>query len=504
MMFESAELGHEISKERYAKEEPALRHALLTAQYELVKRAEFSVLIVIAGVDGGGKGETLNMLNEWMDPRHIQTNAMRPVMEDSGRPPMGQFWRLLPPKGRIAIFVGSWYSQPLIRRVYGEIKTATLDQEIDDILKFERMLTNEGTLLLKFWLHLSKARQRERLEELATSKKTAWRVGDTDWKHLGMYKRFYATSQHLLRATSTAEAPWLVVEGADGRYRNLTIGNAVLASLRARLAVTDQAASRKPAAAEPAGERTPAVSPWISSIDGVSVLDRLALDGDLDTEAYRDQLAGLQGRLNRLTRHRRFEKLSVVAAFEGCDAAGKGGAIRRVTQALDARKYDVIPIAAPTDEEKARPYLWRFWRHIPERGRIAIFDRSWYGRVLVERVERYCGPADWTRAYSEINDFEHHLANSRTVIVKFWLQISKDEQLRRFDERAQTPFKQHKITDEDWRNRDKWDAYNTAVCEMIDRTSTQLAPWTLVGANNKYVARLSVIRALADAIDAAL
>ncbi len=490
-MFESAELGHTIDKERYAKEEPELRHALLTAQYELVKRGEFPVVILIGGVDGAGKGETLNLLNEWMDPRHIQTNAMRPVLDDLQRPPMWKFWRSLPPKGRIAVFVGSWYSQPLIKRVYGELKRSKLDQNIDEILRFERMLADEGTLLLKFWLHLSKKGQEKRLKSLAKSKKTAWRVGDTEWKHLGMYKRFQSVAEHLLRQTSTAEAPWNIVEGEDERYRSLTIGRSVLDALRKRL----DAPARSPRVAAP---------PRIEAIDGVSVLDRLALDDDLEKDVYQDKLEIQQGRLNLLTRHKRFEKLSVVAAFEGCDAAGKGGAIRRVTQALDARKYDVIPVAAPTDEEKARPYLWRFWRNVPERGRIAIFDRSWYGRVLVERVEGFCGEADWMRAYQEINDFETQLVANGTVVVKFWLQISKDEQLRRFEEREATPFKQHKITGEDWRNREKWDAYNVAVNEMIDRTSNESAPWTLVGANNKYAARIHVIKTLADAIEKAI
>jgi len=492
IMFESAELGHSIDKERYEREEPELRHALLTAQYELVKSAKFSVVILIGGVDGAGKGETLNLLNEWMDPRHIQTNAMRPVGDELyGRPQMWRFWRVLPPKGRIAIFVGSWYSQPLIKRVYGEIKPGKLDQQLEEILRFERMLSDEGTLILKYWLHLSKDGQRRRFKALAKSKATAWRVNDTDWKHLAMYKRFQRVSEHLLRTTSTAEAPWVVVEGSDERYRNLTIGTSVLAGLRKRL---DQVTR----------PTRPTAPPMIRALDGVSVLDRLDLGQKVDKVAYGDELGTLQGELNRLTRTRRFEKLSVVAVFEGCDAAGKGGAIRRVTQALDARQYDVIPIAAPTDEEKSRPYLWRFWRQLPERGRLAVFDRSWYGRVLVERIERYCSDGDWARAYGEINDFEQQLVDADTVVVKFWLQISKDEQLRRFEERKATAFKQHKITDEDWRNRDKWDLYNVAVCEMFDRTSTDLAPWTLVEANDKYFARLKVLRTLVRTIEAAL
>jgi AMP-polyphosphate phosphotransferase len=491
-MFESAELGHAIDKERFDAEAPELRHALLKAQYELVKRATFSVVILIGGVDGAGKGETLNLMNEWMDPRHIQTNAMRPVGDDlSGRPEMWRFWRALPPKGRIAVFVGSWYSQPFIKRVYGESKRAKLDQQLEQIMRFERMLTDEGTLLLKFWLHLSKKGQRKRFEKLAKKRSTAWRVTATDWEHLEMYDRFQDVAQYMLRETSTAEAPWIIVDGSDERYRTLTVCRSILAALRVRLDA-------------PHSVRDVRAPPHIGAIDGATVLDRLDLAARVDKEDYEEELGMLQGRLNTLTRHKRFEKLSVVAAFEGCDAAGKGGAIRRVTQALDARKYDVIPIAAPTDEEKARPYLWRFWRQLPERGRITIFDRSWYGRVLVERIEGYCSEADWMRAYAEINDFEAQLVKNDIVVVKLWLQITSDVQLQRFEERAAIGFKQHKITDEDWRNREKLDAYNVAVCEMIDRTSTELAPWTLVPANDKYHARLQVLRTLADAIEAAL
>jgi AMP-polyphosphate phosphotransferase len=491
-MFESAELGHKVDKERYLEEEPKLRNALLDAQYELVDKKQCSVVILIAGVDGAGKGETLNTLNEWMDPRHIQTNAMRPVTDGlEGRPPMWRFWRALPPKGRMAIFVGSWYSQPLLDRVYGETKTAELDQQIDDILRFERMLHDEGTLVLKFWLHLSKAQQKKRFKSLEKSKQTAWRVGETDWKHLEMYKRFQSTAQHLLRGTSTADAPWLIVEGRDERYRNLTVGTAILNALRVRLDAV-------------AAKNTEVAPVRFESIDGVTVIDRMKLDQEVGKDEYHEQLALLQGRLNLATRHKRFDKLSVVAAFEGCDAGGKGGAIRRVTQALDARKYDVIPIAAPSDEEKLRPYLWRFWRQVPECGRIAIFDRSWYGRVLVERVEKFCSVADWMRAFGEINDFEEQLVANGSVVIKFWLQVSKAEQLRRFEERKAIPFKQHKITDEDWRNREKWDDYNVAVCEMVDRTSTEHAPWTLVEANNKHFARLKILRTMVEAIENAL
>lgn len=490
-MFESAELGHEIDKERYDREEPELRAALLKAQYELVESGKFPVVIIIGGVDGAGKGETLNLINEWLDPRHVQTNALRPVADDDGRPPMWKFWRVLPPKGKTGVFVGSWYSVPFIKRVYGETKAARFQAEIDQILRFEQMLTDEGALVLKFWLHLSKKGQKKRFDKLSKKKSTRWRVTDTDWKHLEMYDQFQDVAQHMLRETSTADAPWLVVEGTDERYRSLTVGKTILEAMRRRLDEPKVPHRSRKAATMP-------------SIDGISVIDRLDLSQSIDKEEYKKQLDEQQGRLNVLTRHKRFDKLSVVAAFEGSDAAGKGGAIRRITQGLDARRYTVIPVAAPNDEEKARPYLWRFWRQMPERGRIAIFDRTWYGRVLVERVEGFCSEADWMRAYSEINDFEEQLTKNDTLVVKFWLQISNAEQLKRFEERKATPHKQHKITDEDWRNREKWDAYKDAVCDMIDRTSTELAPWTLVPANDKYFARLQVLRTLADSIEAAL
>ena len=488
-MFESAELDHRIDKERYDREVPELRSALLAAQYEVVQRKDFPVVILVGGVDGAGKGEIVNLLNEWMDPRHTQTNALRPMPDEGdGLPPMWRIWRALPPRGKIGVFAGSWYTTPLISRVYGESTAGELALHTRDIVRFERMLTDEGVVLLKLWLHLSKRDQRKRLEALSGSKKTAWRVTDTDWRHYKLYDRFRKVSERVLRETSTGEAPWHIIDGADARYRSLTVAHTVLEAIRRRLA--------QPSRITPAS-----APPLVPSIDGVQIVQSLDLGQKIAPEDYDDALAEQQGRLNLLCRHKRFAKTSVVVAFEGCDAAGKGGAIRRVTQALDARHYDVIPIAAPTDEERAHPYLWRFWRRLPERGRIAIFDRSWYGRVLVERVEGFCTPSDWMRAYSEINDFEEQLVRSGIAVAKLWLQVSKEEQLRRFQEREASSFKQFKITAEDWRNRDKWDQYTLAVGDMVDRTSTDLARWTLVEANDKSFARIKVLRTIADRIE---
>ncbi|HEX2568326.1 MAG TPA: polyphosphate:AMP phosphotransferase [Polyangia bacterium] len=492
-MFESSELGHKIDKATYEAELPALRESLLDAQLDLLEAKKFPVLLLIGGVDGAGKGETVNLLTEWMDPRHIRTHAVRePTDEERERPRMWRFWRDLPPKGKIGIFFGSWYTDPIVGRVTGDLKTSTLDQRLEEINRFERMLTDEGALILKLWFHLSKERQKKRLKALAADPLTRWRVTDTDWEHFKLYDRFRKVSEHALRTTSTAEAPWTVIEGADARYRSLTAGKLLLEALRRRL---DEAPP----------PRSHSTAPLAETLDNRSVLRALDLTKALPKEVYQEELELYQGRLNLLTRHPRFQKKSaIVLVFEGNDAAGKGGAIRRVTGAIDARQYVIVPVAAPTEEERAQPYLWRFWRHLPRRGRVAIFDRSWYGRVLVERVEGFCSVLDWMRAYSEINDFEEQLVKKNVVVVKFWLSITQDEQLRRFEERQQTGYKRFKITEEDWRNRDKWDVYEQAVCDMVDRTSTEIAPWTLVEANDKMYARIKVMRTLCERLEAAL
>ena len=224
----------------------------------------------------------------------------------------------------------------------------------------------------------------------------------------------------------------------------------------------------------------------------------------LDAATYKKELHQAQGELGLLSRRLRKEKRSLILVFEGPDAAGKGGAIRRLTAAMDARDYQVISIAAPTDEERAHPYLWRFWRYLPPTGRVSIYDRSWYGRVLVERVEGFARPDQWQRAFEEINAFEEQLIEHGLILVKFWLAITPDEQLRRFQDRQDTPYKQHKITAEDWRNRDRWDAYEAAACDMIEKTGTESAPWVLVEGNNKEWARVKVLKEVVRRVQSAL
>lgn len=491
-MFESAELGHTIDKETFKLEVEKLRQDLLQVQYELWHQHKFPVIILISGVDGAGKGETINELYKWMDPRYISTRAFSASNEEeTAHPFMWRFWQSLPPKGRIGIFSGSWYSTPIHRRIEGEINQAFFDQRINQFNRFEAMLVNEGALILKFWFHLSKSGQKKRLKTLEKDPHTAWRVTRESWSRLKTYDKLQEVAAHLLRTTNTPWAPWTIVEGTDDHYRSLTTGKVILEALQKRLADSQV-------------HNYLVAPPTFPKTDTLDVLTALDMTQTLEKEKYKDRLATAQGRLAELIRSPEFQNSSLIVAFEGSDAAGKGGSIRRIAAAMDARHYQIIPIASPTEEERDQPYLWRFWRHIPKNGRVAIFDRTWYGRVLVERVEGLCTEADWLRAYAEINDFEHEVIADGAIIVKFWLQISKQEQLRRFKEREKIAFKRFKITTEDWRNRKKWNEYHNAVCDMIERTSTGQVPWTLIEANDKQFARVKILETLCNRLEAAL
>ena len=491
-MFESAEIGHRIGRKEYKQREGVLREALLGLQYKLLKSAKFPVIILVNGVGGAGKGETVNLLNEWMDPRHIRTEAPGEATEDGhGMPAMWRFWQVLPAKGHIGILFGSWYTEPIVARALGHEKNARFTQRLENIREFERMLVAEGALLVKFWFHLSKVAARKRLKTLESDPRNAWRVTPHDWQRFKHYDAFVKVSEQALRKTSTGEAPWLVIEGSDPAYRALTAGQYLLDALGQRLSGQAVTAAVSAPVALPA-------------IDQRTLLGSFDYKRRLSLKTYQRRLVDLQGRLNLLMRDPAMRKRSLVLVFEGMDAAGKGSTIRRVTQALDARQYHVIPIAAPSEEERAQPYLWRFWRHLPHHGHAALFDRSWYGRVLVERVEGFCSESDWMRAFDEVNAFEEQLVDSGAIVVKFWMAITMDEQLRRFNERKATPHKNFKITEDDWRNRDKWPQYERAIGDMIDRTSTELAAWHVVASDDKMFARIEVLTTLCERLEQAL
>ncbi|QPK62002.1 polyphosphate:AMP phosphotransferase [Methylomonas sp. LL1] len=489
-MFEVAELGHTVEKSVYREKSAELRARLLTIQSQL-KVCPFSVIIIISGVDGGGKGDVINRLNEWMDVHYMRTIALGPPSdEERERPKFWRFWRTLPAKGTIGVYVGSWYSDPIAQRVYQKIDNNALQNELIQINQLEQLLSDDNTLIIKCWLHLKKEAQIDRLKALAKNPATKWRVTDKDRQHLGLYDDFIGVAEQVLTETSKAHAPWLIVEGSDIRYSSLTVGQHVLERIEQHVLQYNNGLS---AAAE--------AEPPNSRVEQYNLLDALDLSLKLNKSDYRKQLEKYQGKLNELSRHALAAKRSSILVFEGWDAAGKGGAIRRLIEAMDARHYQVISIAAPTDEERAHHYLWRFWRHMPRAGQVTIYDRSWYGRVLVERVEGLAKPQQWQRAYSEIVNFEEAMLAHGIVILKFWLHIDRDEQIERFKRREQISYKQFKITEEDYRNREKWDDYQKAVNEMIARTSTSKSPWLQVEANDKYYARIKIIKAYCERLE---
>lgn len=490
-MFEVAELGHTVEKSVYKEKSAQLRTDLLTSQNQL-HDCPFSVIIIISGVDGGGKGEVINRLNEWLDPHYMRTIALGPPTdEEHERPKFWRFWRTLPAKGTIGVYVGSWYSDPIAQRVYQKIDNSALQAELTQINQLEQLLSDDNTLIIKCWLHLKKEAQIKRLKALAKNPATKWRVTDKDRQHLGLYDAFIGVAEQVLTETSKAYAPWLIVEGSDIRYSSLTVGQHVLERIQQHIRQYQYAAATANGVEIPPN----------SQVEQYNLLDALDLNLKIDKSTFKKELEKYQGKLNELSRHALAAKRSSILVFEGWDAAGKGGAIRRLTEAMDARHYQVIPIAVPSDEERAHHYLWRFWRHIPRAGQVTIYDRSWYGRVLVERVEGLAKSSQWQRAYSEIVNFEEAMLAHGIIILKFWLHIDREEQMRRFKSREKISFKQFKITEEDYRNHEKWDDYQKAVNEMIARTSTSKSPWLLVEANDKNYARIKILKAYCERLE---
>ncbi len=487
-MFETLELGRKLKRKDFNTAVLALRAKLLELQFQL-EDADFPVIIIVSGVEGAGKGSVVHRLNEWMHPRLIQTHAFWDHSdEEEQRPYFWRFWRALPARGRIGIFFGSWYTQPILRAASGAITEAQLNLEMQRIEGFERMLTDDGALIIKLWFHLPAAVARDRLQADQLRELTEIELSENSSdEFMEGYNKLVRISEIGIRATDTGHSPWHLVEATDDNYRELSAGELVEQRLRARLA-------QAPAPAVIAPVRP-------ANGDQPTVLDSVPLESALDGDEYHEQLEHYQQRLETLAWQARREQLACVAVFEGWDAAGKGSAIRRVTQSIDPRLYHLLQYAAPTDEETAHHYLWRFWRQLGRDGKFTLFDRSWYGRVLVERVEGFASDQQWQRAYSEINRFEEQLVDHGSVLLKFWLHISQEEQLERFELREQTPHKQHKITEEDWRNRDKWREYEEAVHDMVAHTSTNSAPWTLVAGNNKRYARIEILKRFCTALE---
>jgi polyphosphate:AMP phosphotransferase len=497
-LFAQAERMRLRPGKRFADVESALREKLLSLQARL-RDSDFNVLILLAGVDGAGKGDLANLLNTWMDPRGIVTRAYGPLSdEESERPEFWRYWRDLPAHGEIGVFLSSWYSRPLLDHVYGESGVEELESHIEEIRALERTLANDGTLILKFWMHLGHTAQKQRLEVLEADPLSRWRVSRKDWEHWTMYDRFVRTGAQLIEGTNTDDAPWHIIDGSDWQLRSLAVGRLIRRTLRERLKRADRS---RDSGCDPSDDEPPESQ---RSRRVVSVLSSLDLDQVLERKEYSTELKRIQGRLNHLHRLARERGRSTILVFEGWDAGGKGGAIRRIVPAMDMRDVRIISVAAPTDEENRHHYLWRFWRHLSRAGKLTIFDRSWYGRVLVERVEGFASNEEWSRAYDEINEFEASLTDSGIILAKFWLHISPEEQDRRFRARELVPHKRWKLTEEDWRNREQWSAYEESVDDMVRLTNRPNAPWILVEGNDKRFARVKVLRALCGVMETAL
>ncbi len=486
-MLETAEVGARVGKKEYEEALPGLRVDLLNAQFE-IRNADFPMMIVLSGDDFEGLGEVLNLLHAWMDPRYLDAHVFGVQKdEERGYPRFWRYWQVLPGCGQIGVYAGSFGLGLVADHLTGESDGHEAAQRLEHARRLEQTLVDEGTLLLKLWLHLPATERRKRLKRARKHPET---VRLTD-RELELYERFDEAEpliEAFLRKTSTAAAPWILIESSHLRHRNLRVAREVRDALVRRLA-------------EPPAEPPAVTPPDLRAPTAPGMLAALDLDVSLPRDEYRQRLDALQDRLWQLGLRCREQGISSAVVFEGSDAAGKGGVIRRMTQAMDVRDYRVLPVAAPTSEEIAHHYLWRFWRRLPRAGRMLICDRSWYGRVLVERVEGLATPSEWARGYEEINDFEEQLVEHGMPVVKFWLQIDPETQLERFRAREDTPYKKYKLTPEDHRNREKRDAYEVAVEEMVARTSTDLAPWHLVPANDKRHARIQVLETVCEALE---
>ena len=502
-MFQTAELGLKVSKKEFKQREPVLWENLLTLQQKLRHEGDFPVIIDFAGVRGAGKGTSVNLLNRWMDARWIKTHAYTdPSDEERERPVFWRFWRHLPPKGQIGLFLSGRYSKPLLDHVNGRIDLSEFMHQLDRINNFEKALADDGAMVLKFWMHISRDVQKKRLELLENDPLRSWRMSPEDWKHWEMYDTFIEAAERIISYTNTGHAPWEIIEGEDYFYRSLRVGELVQNTLERHIMKQEFRQKYLTEMREEVRTRFGAPAEEIDTdITSRTVMDGLDLSLKLQKKVYKKELAFYQAKLAGLHGKAASRKISMTLVFEGPDAGGKGGAIRQITNALDARYYKVFPFAAPTDIENAHHYLWRFWNCVPRAGRMTIFDRSWYGRVLVERIEHFAGDDEWRRAFAEINDFEDQFLEHGVVLLKFWMHISKDEQLRRFKSREETPHKRWKLCDEDWRNRERWDDYAFAAHEMIQQTSVRNSPWILVENENKHYGRIKVLRAVCDALE---
>jgi polyphosphate:AMP phosphotransferase len=466
----------------------AMRQRLLRAQFAL-QDAGRPMVVLITGMEAAGRGRTTSRLLHWLDARGVDLHARQPDdVTRPDRPWAWNWWVRLPGRHRMAFFIDGWVHRALQRHASGELRGEAWLQRLAALRRFEEHLADNGITLLKLWLHLSAEQQQVELMRRLGEPRDRWHLELQSVQAPGRYPMMRTAVEEVLTHTDTPSAPWVVIPAHCPHARTLAVADAVATRMEWALAQPAPGAG-EPDRPLPRPDLLPAT---------------LDLSPKVGGKAYRSELDRLQTRLRNLQRLLHGQGRSLVVALEGMDAAGKGGVIRRLTEALDPRSFDVHPIAAPTDVERNHPWLWRFWTRMPRSGYTAIFDRTWYGRVLVERIEGFCNHAQWTRAWEEIRDFETQLTDHGVIVCKFWLQISMDEQLRRFQAREVTGYKQHKLTDEDWRNREKAPHYEAAMQDVLLQTDVPHAPWTLVGADDKNHARLVVLRTVCEAVARAL
>ncbi len=490
-----------VRKADYKEWFPRLKGQLRELQ-QRARESNLPVVVVFEGLSMAGKGDCIRHLTETLDPRGFSVHAIyQPTEEEARRHWLWRFWLRMPPRGRMAFFERSWYTRVLEERVEGLCSEKEWSSAYQEINQTEGMLANDGALVIKFWLHISKQEQKKRLKQAEEDPFRRYHVTSRDWVHHGRYKDYRRAAQEMIERTSTHLAPWTIVESGDHRFRRMK----VFQTLSEKIAAEINRLAKKARPPRRAPVTTPAAARSVPVLEEMpTLLDQVDLSQKLSAGEYDERKVGLQVRLRRMQYEATKAKLPFITLYEGWDAAGKGGNIRRLTATLDPRFYDVIPVSKPTPEELARHYLWRFWRNLPRTGHLTIFDRSWYGRVMVERIEGFCTEEEWRRAYQEINEFEMQLTNERIPIVKFWLHISPEEQLRRFEARAADPHKRWKLTDEDWRNRDKWGEYREAVVDMVKATSTTYAPWTILEGECKRFARVRALETVIAAYQEAL
>ena len=496
-MLGEVDLNKKLSKKEYKEIMDELAPKFSALQRE-AKAKGLSVMIIFEGWGASGKGTMINRLIQPLDPRGFKVYTIQPENEEEKMHPcLWRFWTRTPEKGRIHIFDRSWYRRVSTEQMDQPVSKREMENAYQQILSFEEQLTADGTLVIKFFLHISADEQEKRFKKLESSPETKWRVTKADWKHFKQYQSYETMYDQMLQKTDMLFAPWHIIEAEDKEYAAVKIMSVAAKMMAERLYRDEEDKNSQSAALV---QKNSEVVPGIEETTRTSILAGVDVSLSMTREVYKKRITELQKELMRLQNEMYLKRIPVVVALEGWDAAGKGGAIKRLTEPLDPRGYEVVPTAAPNDIEKAHHYLWRFWKSMPKDGHMTIFDRTWYGRVMVERIEGFCSQEEWRRAYREINQMEQNLTEHGVIVLKFWLQIDKDEQERRFKERMENPEKQWKITDEDWRNREKWDEYVRAVDEMLLRTSTTYAPWTVVEANSKYFARVKILETVVQAL----